>query len=84
MTGFLGSGKTTLLNHMLTSEHGIKIGVLVNDFGAINVDADLISEVEDGVMSLANGCICCSIRTDLIQAVLKLIDLPEPPQHIII
>ena len=84
VTGFLGSGKTTLLNHILTGEHGIKIGVLVNDFGAINVDADLISEVEDGVMSLANGCICCSIRTDLIQAVLKLVDLPEPPQHIII
>ena len=58
--------------------------MLVNDFGAINVDADLISEVEDGVMSLANGCICCSIRMDLIQAVLKLVELPEPPQHIII
>ena len=84
VAGFLGAGKTTLLNHILTGEHGIKIGVLVNDFGAINVDADLISKVEDGVISLAKGCICCSIRMDLIQAVLKLVDLPEPPQHIVI
>ena len=86
VAGFLGAGKTTLLNHILTGEHGIKIGVLVNDFGAINVDADLISKVEDGdaIIGLANGCICCSIRMDLIQAVLKLVDLPQPPQHIII
>lgn len=84
VSGFLGAGKTTLLNNILTNDHGIKIGVLVNDFGSINVDADLISKVENGVMSLANGCICCSIRMDLIQAVLQLEELEEPPQHIII
>ena len=74
VAGFLGAGKTTLLNHILTAEHGRRIGVLVNDFGSINVDAELITEVEDGMMTLANGCVCCSIRMDLIQAVLKLAD----------
>ena len=84
VAGFLGAGKTTLLNHILTAEHGRRIGVLVNDFGSINVDAELVSEVEDGMMTLANGCVCCAIRVDLIQAVLKLSDRPEPPAHIVI
>jgi G3E family GTPase len=84
VSGFLGAGKTTLLNHVLTAEHGRRIGVLVNDFGAINVDAELIADVQDDMISLANGCICCSIRMDLIQAVLQMADLPEPPEHIVI
>ena len=65
VAGFLGAGKTTLLNHILSAEHGRRIGVLVNDFGSINVDAELITQVEDGMMTLANRCVCCSIRTDL-------------------
>jgi len=84
VSGFLGAGKTTLLNHVLTAEHGRRIGVLVNDFGAINVDAELIADVQDDMISLANGCICCSIRMDLIQAVLQMAELPEPPEHIVI
>ena len=84
VAGFLGAGKTTLLNHILTAEHGRRIGVLVNDFGSINVDAELITEVEDGMMTLANGCVCCSIRMDLIQAVLKLADRVDRPEHIVI
>ena len=84
VAGFLGAGKTTLLNHILTAEHGRRIGVLVNDFGSINVDAELITEVKDGIVSLANGCICCSIRMDLIRAVLQLADLPDRPEHIVI
>ena len=84
VAGFLGAGKTTLLNHILTAEHGRRIGVLVNDFGSINVDAELITEVEDGMMTLANGCVCCSIRVDLIQAVLKLADRSDRPEHIVI
>ena len=79
VAGFLGAGKTTLLNHILTAEHGRRVGVLVNDFGSINVDAELVSEVEDGMMTLANGCVCCAIRVDLIQAVLNcLIVLNHP------
>lgn len=84
LAGFLGAGKTTLLNHILTSDHGRRIAVVVNDFGAINIDADLVTDVGDGILSLANGCICCAIRSDLISAVLKLSDLTERPDHIVI
>jgi len=84
VAGFLGAGKTTLLNHILQGEHGYRIAVLVNDFGSINIDAELITEVGDGMVNLANGCICCSIRSDLIGAVLTLAKLPERPEHILI
>ena len=66
--GFLGSGKTTLLNYILSQNHGIRAGVLVNDFGAINIDAKLVVGGEGDTVSLANGCVCCSIRDDLIPA----------------
>ena len=62
LTGFLGAGKTTLLNRILTGDHGLCVAVLVNDFGSVNIDADLAVGVEDNVVSLANGCVCCSIR----------------------
>ena len=84
VAGFLGAGKTTLLNHILQDEHGRRVAVLVNDFGAINIDAELITEVGDGMVSMANGCICCSIRSDLIGAVLKMAGLPDRPEHILI
>ncbi|MCA6078958.1 CobW family GTP-binding protein [Fulvivirga sedimenti] len=84
LAGFLGAGKTTLLNHILTADHGRRIAVIVNDFGAINIDADLVTDVSDGVISLANGCVCCAIRADLITAVLKLSDLAERPDQIVI
>jgi G3E family GTPase len=84
VAGFLGAGKTTLLNHILQGEHGHRIAVLVNDFGSINIDAELITEVGDGMVNLANGCICCSIRSDLIGAVLRMADLDERPEHILI
>jgi len=84
VTGFLGAGKTTLLNHILTAKHGRRIGVLVNDFGSINIDAELVTDLGDEVIGLANGCICCNIRTDLIQAVLRLVARASPPEHIVI
>jgi len=84
VAGFLGSGKTTLINHVLNSDHGLRIGVVVNDFGAINIDAELISDVNEGMVSLANGCICCVTRTDLISAVLKLADKEHELDHILI
>lgn len=84
VAGFLGAGKTTLLNHILQGGHGLKIAVVVNDFGSINIDAELVSDVGEGMVSLANGCICCVIRSDLISAVLKLADRPERPDHIVI
>jgi G3E family GTPase len=59
LIGFLGAGKTTLLNRILNGDHGLRVGVLVNDFGAINIDAELIEGVEENMISLTNGCICC-------------------------
>ncbi len=62
LTGFLGSGKTTLLNHILSENHGLRAGVLVNDFGALNIDAKLVVGVEGETVGLANGCICCTLH----------------------
>ncbi len=84
ITGFLGAGKTTLLNRILHGDHGIRIGVLVNDFGAINIDTQLVTKVEGETISLSNGCICCTIRDDLIRAVSQILDAPEPPDYIIV
>ncbi len=84
LTGFLGAGKTTLLNRILTGNHGLRVAVLVNDFGSINVDADLVVGVEDDVMSLANGCVCCSIRDDLIETVEAVLARPEKPEYIVL
>lgn len=84
LSGFLGAGKTTLLNHLLQDNHGLRLGVLVNDFGAINIDAALVQTVEDDVVALANGCICCSIREDLLEAVLQLLGRPNPPECLVI
>ncbi|MDX2379576.1 MAG: GTP-binding protein [Acidimicrobiia bacterium] len=84
LTGFLGAGKTTLLNHLLTADHGLRIAVLVNDFGSINIDAELVVGVEENMMSLANGCVCCEIRDDLIEAVEQLVTLEVPPEHLVL
>ncbi len=84
LTGFLGAGKTTLLNHILTGDHGLKVGILVNDFGSINVDAELVVDVEDGMISLANGCVCCEIRDDLVESVAELLERAEPVEYIIL
>ena len=81
LTGFLGAGKTTLLNRILTGDHGLRIAVLVNDFGSINIDADLVVGVEsDGdIISLANGCVCCNVRDDLVAAVTQVMAGPSSP-----
>lgn len=82
--GFLGAGKTTLLNHLLTHSEGRRFAVIVNDFGAINIDSRLIVSVEGETISLANGCICCVIRDDLVEAVLRLCRSDTPPDHIVV
>lgn len=84
LTGFLGAGKTTLLNHILTGDHGLKVGILVNDFGSINVDAELIVDIEDGMISLANGCVCCQIRDDLVQSVAELLAREDRVEYILL
>jgi G3E family GTPase len=82
--GFLGAGKTTLLNHVLSEDHGVRAAVLVNDFGAINIDAKLVVGVEGETVNLANGCVCCTIRDDLVGACLGLLGRPELPEHLLI
>ena len=77
LTGFLGAGKTTLLNRILTGNHGLRVGVLVNDFGAVNIDAELVVGVDGNMISLANGCVCCQIRDDLIESVTALLARPR-------
>lgn len=84
LTGFLGAGKTTLLNRILHADHGLKVAVMVNDFGSINIDTQLVVGVEGEAVSLANGCICCTIRGDLLASALQLLARPEPPEYLII
>ena len=71
LTGFLGSGKTTLLNHILTAAHGKKIAVIENEFGEVGIDDALLSkntkmQAEEEIIEMMNGCICCTVRQDLI------------------
>lgn len=82
--GFLGAGKTTLLNRLLTQPHGRKIAVLVNDFGRINIDAALIRSKTEEMISLANGCACCSVAGDLTRTLIELAQRPEPPDAIVL
>ena len=84
VSGFLGAGKTTLLNHLLANNQGRVIGVLVNDFGELNIDAELIAGSTKESIRLTNGCICCSIRDDLVEAVSRLVIRPDPPEHIVV
>lgn len=84
LTGFLGAGKTTLLNRILNGNHGLRVAVLVNDFGAINIDTELIVGVKDNAISLANGCVCCNIRDDLIETVEMVIGRAERPEYILL
>ena len=74
LTGFLGSGKTTLLNHILNdSTHGMKFAVIENEFGEIGVDDKIIPEnVDEEVIEVMNGCICCTVRGDLVEALKRL------------
>lgn len=81
LTGYLGSGKTTLVNHILTNERGIKFAVIVNDIGEVNIDADLIQKggvvgtVDDSLVALQNGCICCTLKMDLVNQIVDLLHM---------
>jgi G3E family GTPase len=84
LTGFLGAGKTTLVNRALAGELGGSLGVLVNDFGALGIDRDLLAGSTDGVLSLENGCICCSLRGDLVASVMHMLARPGAPRRILL
>ena len=82
--GFLGAGKTTLLNHVLRDAGDRRLAVLVNDFGAINIDAELIESRDGEMLTLTNGCICCGIGGDFIAALASLRDAAEPPEQVVV
>jgi G3E family GTPase len=85
LAGFLGAGKTTLLNRILEANHGRRVAVLVNDFGQINIDVQLLNVGPAGKMiSLPNGCICCTLFTSVIKVIQTLLQQPELPEHILI
>jgi len=82
--GYLGAGKTTLVNHLLRTANGRKLAVLVNEFGALPIDEDLIEAQGDDLISIAGGCICCSFGSDLSAALMDLADLDMKPDHVVI
>jgi hypothetical protein len=83
LTGFLGAGKTTLLNHILSNQQGVKTAVLVNEFGEIGIDNDLVVATGDEMVELSNGCICCSINGELLDAVYRILDRPDPVDYLV-
>jgi len=84
ISGFLGSGKTTLLNHILKNQVGLKTAVLVNEFGEIGIDNDLIIEGSEDMIELNNGCICCSINGELLNTVSKVLERSEKIDYLIV
>lgn len=84
LTGFLGSGKTTLLNRILRDRHGLRVGVIVNDFGDVAIDSRLIAGQQEEVIELANGCVCCSLRGDLLRAIGETLLSPAGVEYLLI
>lgn len=82
--GYLGAGKTTLVNHLLRHARGLKLAVLVNDFGALPIDADLIEAQDGSVIGIAGGCVCCSYGSDLMQALMDLEARDPRPEHVLL
>ena len=90
ITGFLGAGKTTLVRHVLENADGRRLGVIVNEFGDVGIDGEILKSCgiescpEDAIVELANGCICCTVADDFVPALKGLLDRPVPPEHIVI
>lgn len=84
ITGYLGSGKTTLLNHILTYEHGKKVAVIINEFGDVGIDSQLVVNTNEEILEMNNGCICCTVRGDLIRIIGNLMEKREKFEHLII
>ncbi|WP_324282903.1 GTP-binding protein [Cyanobacterium aponinum UTEX 3222] len=84
ITGFLGSGKTTLLNHILTNNQDLKVAILVNEFGDIDIDSQLLISVEENMVSLSNGCICCTINDDLMDTVFQILESDKKIDYLIV
>src|SRR5436853_2854958 len=90
VTGFLGAGKTSLVRHLLTHASGHRLAIIVNEFGELGIDREVLLGCgdatcgEDDIVELANGCLCCTVADDFLPTLSRLIDRPEPPGHIVI
>ncbi|MDP7426282.1 MAG: GTP-binding protein, partial [Rhodospirillales bacterium] len=90
ITGFLGAGKTSLIRHMLENANGRKLALIINEFGDLGIDGDILKGCgdetcsEDDVMELTNGCICCTVADDFIPTLETLLDREDRPDHIVI
>jgi len=84
LTGYLGAGKTTLLNEILTGDHGRRIAVIQNEFGEIGIDHDLVVNIEENVYTMTNGCICCTVRDDMVEVLEELLERGGGLDHIVI
>lgn len=84
VTGFLGSGKTTLLNHILNNRQDLKVAVLVNEFGDIDIDSQLLVSIDEDMVELSNGCICCTINDGLVEAVYKVLERDDKIDYLIL
>lgn len=84
ITGYLGAGKTTLLNRILTGKHGKKVAVIVNEFGEVGIDGQLVIDTDEEILEMNNGCICCSVRGDLIRIIDNLMRKREKFERIVI
>jgi G3E family GTPase len=84
LTGYLGAGKTTLLNRILTHEHGLKVAVIVNEFGEVGIDNQLVIDADEEIFEMNNGCICCTVRGDLIRIIANLMRRRDKFDHLVI
>lgn len=84
ITGFLGSGKTTLLNHILSNRQDLKVAILVNEFGDINIDSQLLVSMDEDMLELSNGCICCTINDGLVDAVYNVLERDDRVDYMVI
>jgi cobalamin biosynthesis protein CobW len=90
VTGFLGAGKTSLIRHLLETANGRRLALIINEFGDLGVDGEILKGCgiegcqEDDVVELANGCICCTVAEDFVPTMERLLDRPDPPDHIVI
>ena len=84
ISGYLGAGKTTLINRLLAEDHSLRLMIMVNDFGAIDIDAALLTSRDEDTLTFANGCVCCTMGADLFQAVGDVLDRAARPDHLVI
>src|SRR5262245_8584116 len=90
VTGFLGAGKTSLIQNLLRNARGRRIALIINEFGELGVDGELVKGCgiedcpEENIVELANGCICCTVADDFLPTISALLDRPQPPEHIVI